>query len=96
MESNFVIFYFDTVLHTLYHGTGISILKSVVELRLILQHCDKTLNLEVHICEEIYLLQDFLQICFVINNTVQWFMEIRSYHVARFFHLVIQYEISGL
>ena len=52
MESNFVIFYFDTVLHTLYHGTGISILKSVVELRLILQHCDKTLNLVVHICEQ--------------------------------------------
>ena len=40
MESNFVIFYFDTVLHTLYHGIGISILKSVIELRLILQHCD--------------------------------------------------------
>ena len=41
MGSNFVIFYFDTVLHTLYHGTGISILNPVVEVRLILQHCDK-------------------------------------------------------
>ena len=55
MENNFVIFYFDTVFHTLYHGTGISILKSVVEVRLILQHCDKN---SVH--RGVYLRRDAL------------------------------------
>ena len=65
------------------------IFKSVVIVRLILQHCNKALNTVVTalgppsnvFCHKYYII-------FVYGND--------SYHVAGFFHLVIQYKISQL